>query len=1239
MSSTDDMGSRFKGYEEVQQSLEELMGLLEETASHVNGEETKAAKDELDILREAATLIAFRLIFLTEVARRGLLYNDSSATEERRLSLLQLVSGEPEREGDLFFALQHLTQVIRGDQVDPKVAVSGATIFANLPNEAFEKGIQVWLEGLDNITHNANPDLLRRWDGALAKTAAIVTGEFDDYVHLSTAAATGFGGAEHAQRVLGDVYEQILAMIPKRKKNGSITLTASGKTKESEKDQRKALGAHYTPERLVDEVVRAALGPLFEYHWKEAKKDSDAYIERVKNLKILDPAMGSAHFLTTAALELAREIAFVELKQVPRPFEIHEPTAYEDSHAASIEALGDATMEKTYTDKIRGLIPGLVQQACFGVDVNPLAAELGKLSLWLFALAVDRDEQNTRPELTFLDGNILVGDSLVGVTWKEAVDIIEERFGHRADETNEWANFSLFETRLRTLSMNISDLHRMIRMPAEKLGIELKKSSDFKEHAVNFDPAYTLGIRSTLLERAREFQEELRWFYDLAVLADFYKVTTWGNSGANKLRKALNKFGAQLPEDTKSPEAEIWSALIHAKGGRGSELEELKTAIKNAAAHLPGADKTHRAFHWELAFPQIFPRRDDADTGFDAIMANPPFIGNKRLRSSLGKLMVDYLTTRYTNGSAPDYAGFFFLRYNSLTNSRAAVGSLASNSIAQASNRALVTHKIMVEDASFSLKRALPNRPWPGEAIVHFCMIHFVRPNLKAGPPLLLIPKDGDIDSDVWTTREVGVVSSYLDEYPDFSLKSLPSHDRQLVHQGMVLRGNFSLHRDKGETLEDALSKVPNNEHLALASYFSGSDVTQNKVPTPSDIVIDFAEPLRKFGLEEASPTEQKAFLSDKFNYLFPQLTHVDPRFPDEPSVKESRQSLEDSKDNEKDRIYWWSFARPRYDLRNTWDDVNTVLALGRTVKVWAPPTLSKPDSKYNLSLAPMMEIYLTTVSSNVWFGVCCSFLFEMIVRRQCSSLKSDLRFSPTRVFPFFPVPWKPKFEQDSCKLTVFPIDEQNPKLAPIATAVTALLEQRTVLLEKPDTNNLNITDKWGPTELYNSYDNKTVTIEAIEILRQYHVDLFQAVLCAFEWDDLADVSSRDAWGFERPWVDRTPRFVPPETVRRDVYRRMGELNEERYRYELGLFLERALSVMEPVQKLSRNKIAEAMEAKYCPNADGDGKSLDHDVLEAALEMGVEEGQLKAISKGNYFEYALRTDQAVRKVKKVVKEV
>ncbi len=165
---------------------------------------------------------------------------------------------------------------------------------------------------------------------------------------------------------LGTIFEQLLAYRLTEGGDGHLGLESA--------DGRRRTGAFFTPEHIVDDIAERTLAPLFDQRSARASagRKEDA-LEELLDLYVLDPAMGSGHFLVGAAAYLARRIA-------------NDP-AYD----------GDLTLVE-----LQGLV---VERCLYGVDVNPMAVEIARLSLWLSTVRDDRP-------LRFL-GNLRVGNSLV----------------------------------------------------------------------------------------------------------------------------------------------------------------------------------------------------------------------------------------------------------------------------------------------------------------------------------------------------------------------------------------------------------------------------------------------------------------------------------------------------------------------------------------------------------------------------------------------------------------------------------------------------------------------------------------------------------------------------------------------------------------------------------------------------------------------------------------------------------
>jgi hypothetical protein len=349
---------------------------------------------------------------------------------------------------------------------------------------------------------------------------------------------------------LGGVYERILDDEPSFFE-GRPTPVAT-----RHGGRRKATGSFYTPRSLTEYLVRRTLAPLVH----------DAAADRILSLRVLDPAMGSGAFLVAACRYLA--------------------SAYEAALIRDgVRAEGDVD------DSDRAGFRRLIAQRClFGVDVNPMAVQLGRLSLWLTTLARDRP-------LTFLDHNLRAGNSLIGASLDDLAR--QPPSGDR---------------RRRPSPLPLFDLQ-----PAESvLGA-------------------TVGPRLTIAHGDAETLHQVRAKERLlaSLLRADAPLARW--KGVADLWCAA-WFGSAAKDHAVSWRT-LYGALADEILGRPSVLaprtaQPLLADVRRTAAR-------EQFFHWGLEFPEVFYDADgralDA-AGFDVVVANPPW---KTLRGDAGGSAVE----------------------------------------------------------------------------------------------------------------------------------------------------------------------------------------------------------------------------------------------------------------------------------------------------------------------------------------------------------------------------------------------------------------------------------------------------------------------------------------------------------------------------------------------------------------------------------------------------------------------
>ncbi|OAH97930.1 MULTISPECIES: Eco57I restriction-modification methylase domain-containing protein, partial [Methylomonas] len=177
---------------------------------------------------------------------------------------------------------------------------------------------------------------------------------------------------------LGSVYESLLELVPEidipARQFGFVGLTSEGST---QGNARKTTGSYYTPDSLVQELIKSALDPVIEDRLSNNPENPTAAL---LSIKVIDPACGSGHFLLAAARRLAERLA-------------------------ALRAPEGAVRPQDYRHALREVI----SKCIFGVDRNPMAIELARTALWLEGF-----EEGVA--LSFLDHHLLCGDALIGLT-------------------------------------------------------------------------------------------------------------------------------------------------------------------------------------------------------------------------------------------------------------------------------------------------------------------------------------------------------------------------------------------------------------------------------------------------------------------------------------------------------------------------------------------------------------------------------------------------------------------------------------------------------------------------------------------------------------------------------------------------------------------------------------------------------------------------------------------------------
>lgn len=413
--------------------------------------------------------------------------------------------------------------------------------------------------------------------------------------------------------------------------------------------ERRRTSSHYTPRSLSAPIVKRTLEPLLAA-MGPAPKASE-----ILELKVCDPAMGSGAFLVEACRFLADQLVAAWQRE---------------GHYDRIA--------KQHEDVVHFARRLVAQRCLYGVDKNPFAVNLAKLSLWLVTLAKDLP-------FTFLDHALRHGDSLVGLSLDQI----------RAFDWKPSDQLELFAQEIEASLHQALDLRHWILKLAEDPSPQAQKD---KEH---------------FLWQAEDALKRVRLIADLCVGAFFAKEKDKDRRAERE--KLLVQVATWLAKDDEPP----------------AELLALQAELRD---RVP-------AFHWMIEFPEVFydERPDPLDGGrvnkkawMDAFVGNPPFAGKNQITEANGPSYLDWLMTVHAgaHGNA-DYSAHFFRRTAALLGNHGTIGLLATKTIGQGDTRTTALLPL-VRDDGFAIYEAIRSRPWPGEAAVAVAVVH-----LAHGTPVL----------------------------------------------------------------------------------------------------------------------------------------------------------------------------------------------------------------------------------------------------------------------------------------------------------------------------------------------------------------------------------------------------------------------------------------------------------------------------------------------------------------------
>jgi hypothetical protein len=812
------------------------------------------------------------------------------------------------------------------------------------------------------------------------------------------------------------------AASPEKAPPGSLILQPT--------DERRRSGSHYTPRALTAPIVKKTLEPIL------AALGDKPTPQQILDLKVCDPAVGSGAFLVEACRQLGDALVAAWAHHGGKP--VIPPDEDELLHARRLVA----------------------QRCLYGVDRNPMATDLAKLSLWLATLAKDHP-------FTFLDHSLRSGDALVGLSKKQIIAF-------------HW-------------DLN-SDQAKQRKLGEQRLEKDIERAISYRREILEGGDFLLPDVKAERLKRADSALDEARRTGDLCIAAFF-------NGDKPRAR-------AELRERYLDTLIEIASTKDAKENfTKTNEVKAIVAQLRKAAPHpvLP--------FHWQIEFPEVFARQNG---GFDAFVGNPPFLGGKRISTVNGDGYRDWLAELHeeTNSSADLVAHFFRRAFNELRRN-GNIGFIATNTISQGDTRSTGLRWICLNGGSiYSARRRYR---WPGEAAVVVSVVH-----LTKGETCCPFELDG---------RPVDLITAYLFHAGGHEDPARLSGNAGRSYIGTIALGMGFTFDDTDSSGESSPLDVMRRVISANASnakkiqpYLGGEEVNNSPTQSYHRYIINFGD----------IPEEE----ARQWPELYDIVLH---------KVKPYRDKLK--RDVYRNR--WWQFGEKQTALYEGIRNLERLLVVCRV------------GQQCTFAFVPVGSIYadsLVTFSLSSFGALCLmqSRVHEAWARFFASSMKDDLRYTPTDCFETFPFP--AGWETD----------------AALEAAGQAYYEFRAALM---------VANNEGLTKTYNRFhsDDPEDSTDGIRRLRELHAALDHAVLIAYGWSDLVE-SGRTTCDFFPDYYDepeeeggapipKSIRHRWPDATRDEVLARLLKLNTERHAQEVRQGLH-SPAAQKAAKKVTAKKVA-----------------------------------------------------------------
>jgi len=1005
--------------------------------------------------------IIYRLLFLFVIEERNLVYAESKTPETKRFSQIYFN----------YYSLLRLRKLAK--KLPPPDANRHYDLWQSLlssfalfeTNEMGEKlgimSLQGDLFGPGSIA-TASYDLHDcRLSNALVLQIIKALSYFENQNNLQI--AVNYGGLDVEE--FGSVYEGLLELklnIAPVAGTGNYSCSYAGS------EERSKSGSHYTPDELVQPLIKHSLDYLLE----ERKKIITDIINRQKlfgpafrtrreelvtqhiySLKVCDVACGSGHLLISGARRIAEVAAsIIEEEEQPNP--------------------------KAFQLAKRNAILNCI----YGVDKNPLAVELCKVALWLEAYVPGQP-------LNFLDHHIKCGDAIVGLAHRDEMEngIADEAFktlpGDDAVIASAFRNQNKSERKLReaeALQFKV-DFEKTTTGSVQEAMVEYKTFNRLPETTPDEIDRKTRAYKKFIAGKGFTF---LKAMADTQV-AQFFITKTVAN------------------KEYLMTDADFRQILSGYKGWQDRKV------AKAAVVALQ-----HRFFHWFLEFPEVF-----SEGGFDCILGNPPYLGGSRITGNFGEFYLNYLKQNYfPAGGLCDLVGYFFRRDFDIISDSGFMSLISTNTIAQGDTRN-GSLQIIIE-AGGTINYAVRSIKWPGIAAVDVTLIS--------------IFKGKWLKTVLLNDKVVNEITTFLDDSNSNAnpFKIIVNADKSFTGSKVYGEG-FVLSESEAQSL---LLKNDSNKDV-LFRFLSGDDFNKDYEQKTSRWVINF------FDWEE-----------EKCRRKYPECFELIER-----TVKKERLKLPESS---KARKQWWIYERPRVELYKSLEVKKRAM-----VCAMASKHVCFGFKEKNIVFMQMVCVFALDRYSEFSF-LSSSIHIEWAWRYSSTLGTGTITYSTSEAFQTFPFPQllSQKINNDLESIGEQYHEQRRLLMVSMRLGLTKTYNafhaseiRAGITFDALQGLNKEAIEKKYGKEVWNLWNHLqkapgTCSIEeaiaGIVKLRQLHVEMDNAVLEAYGWQD---VQLRHEF-YEVDYLPENDRirFTIHPDARKEILKRLLELNHRIHAEEVA---------------------------------------------------------------------------------------